>query len=233
MGQIIITVKALNWTCGNIGYVSVLLNGGSCRIDWGDGHVSSISVPPYSKKPEWYGASHAYPASCMAAEERFNIYVSSGDDDNIIGIDADSGDMNVDDVDIRGCQSIKHFSASYLISHFDLTGNPGIETVYLRGEACRLADFSNSVELRNLMFCHNGCGRFEKVEKLDLSKCDKLEYLDCCYAWELKDIVISNRSALKEFVYNDKTPLSGKSLGIIRRIIGRNGGKITKGETYF
>ena len=233
MGQIIITVKALNWSYGNIGEVRLLLNGGSCRIDWGDGHVSSISVPPYSKKPEWYGASHAYPASCMAAEERFNIYVSSGDDDNIIGIDADSGDMNVDDVDIRGCQSIKRFSASHLISHFDLTGNPGIETVYLRGEACRLADFSNSVELRNLMFCHNGCGRFEKVEKLDLSKCDKLEYLDCCYAWELKDIVISNRSALKEFVYNDKTPLSDKTLGIIRRIIDRNGGKITKEETDF
>lgn len=91
MGQIIITVKALNWSYGNIGEVRLLLNGGSCRIDWGDGHVSSISVPPYSKKPEWYGASHAYPASCMAAEERFNIYVSSGDDDNIIGIDAGSG----------------------------------------------------------------------------------------------------------------------------------------------
>ena len=80
MGQIIITVKALNWSYGNIGEVRLLLNGGSCRIDWGDGHVSSISVPPYSKKPEWYGA-----------EERFNIYVSSGDDDNIIGIDAGSG----------------------------------------------------------------------------------------------------------------------------------------------
>lgn len=233
MGQIIITVKALNWTCGNIGSVSVLLNGGSCRIDWGDGHVSSISVPPYSKKPEWYGASHAYPASCMAAEERFNIYVSSGDDDNIIGIDADSGEMNVDDVDIRGCQSIKHFSASHLISHFDLTGNPGIETVYLRGEACLWADFSNSVELRELIFNNTGGGLFDKVEKLDLSKCDKLEYLDCCYAWDLKDIVISNRSALKEFVYNDKTPLSEKSLGIIRRIIERNGGKITKLKTYF
>lgn len=233
MGQIIITVKALNWTCGNIGNVSVLLNGGSCSIDWGDGHVSSISVPPYSKKPEWYGAAHAYPASCMAAEERFNIYVSSGDDDNIIGIDADSGEMNVDDVDIRGCQSIKHFSASHLISHFDLTGNPGIETVYLHGEACLWADFSNSVELRELIFNNTGGGLFDKVEKLDLSKCDKLEYLDCCYAWDLKDIVISNRSALKEFVYNDKTPLSDKTLGIIRSIIDRNGGKITKEKTYF
>lgn len=91
MGQIIITVKALDWTYGNIGDVSLLLDGGSCRVDWGDGHASRVSVSPYSKKPEWCGASHAYPASCMAAGEKFNICVSSGDDDNIIGIDADSG----------------------------------------------------------------------------------------------------------------------------------------------
>lgn len=233
MGQIIMTLKALDWSYGNVGEVRLLLDGGSCRVDWGDGHTSRVSFPPYSKNPEWCGAVHAYPASCMAAEERFNIYVSSGDDDNIIGIDADSGDMNVDDVDIRGCQSIKRFSASHLISHFDLTCNPGIETVYLRGEACHRADFSNSVELRELIFNHTGGGLFDKVEKLDLSKCDKLEYLDCCYAWDLKDIVISNRSALKEFVYNDKTPLSDKTLGIIRRIIDRNGGKITKEETDF
>ena len=47
MNQIILKVKAIDWTCGNIGYVWLLLDGGSCHIDWGDNHKSSISVPPY------------------------------------------------------------------------------------------------------------------------------------------------------------------------------------------
>lgn len=37
MGQIIMTVKAIDWTEGNVGHVGVCLNGGSCRIDWAMG----------------------------------------------------------------------------------------------------------------------------------------------------------------------------------------------------
>ena len=49
MNQIILKVKAIDWSYGNIGYVWILLDGGSCNIDWGDNHTSSIRVPPYSK----------------------------------------------------------------------------------------------------------------------------------------------------------------------------------------
>ena len=58
----------------------------------------------------------------------------------------------------------------------------------------------------------------------------KPEWCGAVYAYPVSCMAAEERF-LKEFVYNDKTPLSGKSLGIIRRIIGRNGGKITKGET--
>lgn len=229
MNQIILKVKAIDWSCGNIGYVWILLDGGSCNIDWGDNHTSSIRVPPYSKEPVWLGDAHAYPRSCMASADEYNIIISSAND-NIIGIDADSGDMNVEDVDIKECQSIKYFKASHLISHFDLRTNPGIEKVYLEGEACGIADFSNSTELKELSFCHTG-GRSEKVKKLNLARCDKLEYLECRYAYDLTHIAISNRSALKKLVYNDNTPLSEKSLEIIRRIITGNGGVIEYDDT--
>ena len=75
-----IKVKAIDWSYGNIGYVRILLDGGSCNIDWGDNHMSSIRVPPYSKEPVWLGDSHAYPWSCMASADEYNIIISPAND---------------------------------------------------------------------------------------------------------------------------------------------------------
>lgn len=80
MNQIILKVKAIDWSYGNISYVWILLDGGSCNIDWGDNHKSSIRVPPYSKEPVWLGDSHAYPRSCMASADEHNIIISSAND---------------------------------------------------------------------------------------------------------------------------------------------------------
>lgn len=228
MGQIIMTVEAINWTEGNVGHIHVCLNGGSCRIDWGDGHISTCCASMYVKQPEWLYYLYVYPNGCKATQERFDIVISS-DSDNIVGIMADSGDMDVADIDISGCQSLVHFEASYLIDHFDLTTNPGILNMNLKGEACGLADFSNSTELKELYYCFTGGGgRHDAKAKLDLTKCDKLEYLECCYAHELTHIAISNRSALKKLVFDENTPLSDKSIEIIKRIVERNGGEIVK-----
>ena len=71
------------------------------------------------------------------------------------------------------------------------------------------------------------------MKRLDLSKCNELEYLECHYAHGLTDIVISNRSALKELVYDDNTPLSDRTLRVVRRIIERNGGEIIRELTDY
>ena len=231
MNQIILTLRAINWTEGDVGHIALLMNGGSCWIDWGNGHRQMLRASGRPGAPQWCGASHPYPSSCKASGLAYNVIISS-DDDNIIGINAASGDMNVDDVDIRSCQSIRHFSASYLINHFDLCGNPGIETVDLRGEACGIADFSGSVGLKALSFCYTS-SMGKNMKRLDLSKCNELEYLKCLYAHDLTDIVISNRSALKELVYDDNTPLSDRTLRVVRRIIERNGGEIIRELTDY
>lgn len=44
MGTIRMTVKAIDWTQGDVGHVSVALRGGSCRIDWGDGASSVLEI---------------------------------------------------------------------------------------------------------------------------------------------------------------------------------------------
>ena len=36
------TVKAIDWTQGDVGHVAVALRDGTCRIDWGDGRTSSV-----------------------------------------------------------------------------------------------------------------------------------------------------------------------------------------------
>lgn len=222
MGQIIMTVKAIDWSEGNVGHVHVQLAGGFCKIDWGDGKDDIIKA----NGTEWLYAMHPYPKKSKNTGGIFNIIISS-DCNNIIGIMADSGDMNVEDIDINGCQSLKFFSASYLIDHFDLKTNPGIKKCDLKGEACASADFSNSTGLEELNFCFTS----NKTTVLDLSKCNNLKQLYCINAWDLKTIKISNRSSLKEVTYNNNTPLDSKTLEILHRIvIEKNGGVITKEE---
>lgn len=216
MKTIIMKVKALNWTEGNVGHVHLRLDGGMCRVDWGDGHTSSLAA----LEREWMTASHVYPESYRKSEDRFDIIISS-DFDNITGILASRGEMQVEDIDISGCQSLTYFHASWQIDHFDLRTNPGIERVDLQGKACAIADFSNSKELRTLHMKYGD----DTFTKLDLTKCEKLETLYCNYNYHLRRIFISNRSILKSVVY-EGTPVEDRYLKILGRIIEKNGGYI-------
>lgn len=220
MGQIIMTIRAINWIGGNCGCLGVYLNKGSCKIDWGDGCMSTILA---RTENEFTGASHLYARPSKKAGSQFDIIITSNSNNNVVGLIAGSGEMNVDNVDISGCQTLKYFSADWLISRFDLKTNPGIEKIHLSG-ACEIADFSGSTELRELKFTCN-----YKVSTLDLSKCDQLEYLDCSTAQDLTDIKIGNRCALKKIIYNDCTPLNYRTLEILNRIVvDKNGGEIIK-----
>ena len=170
MGQIIIKAKALDWTEGNVGHVHVRLDGGTCKVDWGDGHTSGLTA----RSPEWVTADHVYPEVSRKSGDRFCIVISSSSE-NITGILASRGEMQVEDIDIDGCQSLTYFHASWQIDHFDLRKNPGIRKVELQGKACVLADFSNSRELRELSVEYGDAG----FTRLDLTGCDKLETLNC------------------------------------------------------
>ena len=83
--------------------------------------------------------SHVYPENCSKSEARFVIIISS-DSDNITGILASRGEMQVEYIDIIGCQSLTYFYASWQIDHFDFRRNPGIERVDLQGNVCVIAD---------------------------------------------------------------------------------------------
>ena len=130
--------------------------------------------------------------------------------------------LEVEAIDISGCQSLTYFHASWLIDHFDLRTNPGIERIDLQGKACAIADFSNSKELRTLHIEYGD----DTFTKLDLTGCEKLETLYCNCNYYLRRIAISNRSILKEFVY-ERTPVDDRYLEILDRIVKKNGGYIS------
>jgi len=219
MGQIIIKARALDWTEGNVGHVHVRLDGGTCKVDWGDGHTSGLAA----RGLEWVTSDHVYPEGSRKSGDRFYIVISSCSE-NITGILASRGEMQVEDIDMSRCQSLTYFHASWLIDHFDLGKNPGIRKIELQGKACALADFSNSRELRELSV---ECGD-DSFTRLDLTGCGKLETLDCRLNNHLTRIAISNRSALKEVVY-ESTPLESRCLDVLDRIVVRqNGGTVTE-----
>ena len=63
-------------------------------------------------------------------------------------------------------------------------------------------------------------------ERLDLSKCDKLWYLDCG-SCRMKEIAISNNSVLKEVIFWDHCPLNERSKRFINKVLALNDGSIT------
>ncbi len=79
MGRITMKVRAINWTMGNHGSVWLQLREGECRVDWGDGHTSSIKAPLYQDQnnKEWVYARHEYHKSCMETEQVFDVSISS------------------------------------------------------------------------------------------------------------------------------------------------------------
>ena len=201
---------------GYAGNVNVLLDGGSCHIDWGDGHTSEL----YANGREWLHGLHIYSKKCA----RRQITISS-DTGNIIGIIADDHNpiyANIEAIDISRCQSLKYFGTTS--AHFNLNGNPGIKAIDLVETDCTSIDFSNSTGLENLNI------QDFKGKQLDLTKCNKLEYLACYCNSELTDISVSDDSALKTLIYQI-TPLSDSSLDRLRKVINRNGGEIRKLET--
>ena len=113
--------------------------------------------------------------------------------------------MHVKDIDISGCKSLRYFaSLSASTEHFDLRTNPGITKVTLEGDFCGIADFSNSLELKELSIdCCFACSESEQLCELDLSKCSKLKKLKYTAIMEPINVKLPKYFPLKEFAYDE------------------------------
>ncbi len=203
-------IRAINWTMGDVGHVWLQLKDGECRVDWGDGHTSSIKAPPYQKEigSEWLYANHDYHKGCKENEEPFTICISS-EEDNIVGFLAHSGDMMVESADLSMCQELEYLKSSYLVESLDVTTNPNIKSIDVCGDAANVIDLSKSVGLVDLRL------NFSKRTSLDISKCPNLRNLDCSDNYDLTKLVVSNRNELETFTYYN-SPIALKYLSYIK-----------------
>ena len=225
MEAIIMTVEA-SPDVVNIGEIRAILNGGSCRIDWGNG-----TDLPYEPEGQELHALHTYPEKSEEAIFVIRIYSS---EENIIGIYAGCGDMTVKDIDISGCQSLRYFaSLEASTEHFDLRANPEITKVDIQGDMCGISDFSNSLELRELSIDFSfACSESYQLFELDLSKCSKLEKFKCTAILEPINVKLPKYFPLKEFVYDHLADwcFSRRQLEKIVKAIEHNNGRILRNK---
>lgn len=109
MGKITMTVRADSHPeYGNIACFRLMLNGGFCIVNWGDGTTTT-----HHAEGEEQHIRHTYPEECIGTGKTFVITISSNED-NIAGISIGNqfAYMNVTDIDISGCQSLKYFGTT-------------------------------------------------------------------------------------------------------------------------
>ena len=230
MGKITMTVRADSHPeYGNIADFRLMLNGGSATVNWGDGTTTT-----HHAEGEEQHIRHTYPEECIETGKTFVITISSNED-NIAGISIGNkfAYMYVKDIDISGCQSLRYFASLSVSTHFDLRTNPGITKVVLKGDVSGIADFSNSLELKELSinFCF-ACSDSEQLFELDLSKCSKLEKLKCTAIIEPINVKLPKYFPLKVFVYDDSVDfcISKRKFKKIVNIVEQNNGRIIKSK---
>ena len=147
-------------------------------------------------------ADHVYPRGCKKSLDIFEISLTS-DNDNLIGFYSGCIDMEILKLDTKECPELEKLILSGCVR------DDGVDM-----------NFSNNKNLEILKL--HSCD----IRKLDISKCDKLWYLDCGYS-KLQEIAVSNNSALTELIFWYECHLSQKSLYFINRTLERNDGKLT------
>ena len=90
-------------------HINLLTPAGSVWIvEWGDGTTTTH----YAEGEEQH-IRHTYPEECIGTGKTFVITISS-DEDNIAGISINDefNYMDVNNIDISGCQSLKYFGTT-------------------------------------------------------------------------------------------------------------------------
>lgn len=217
MGTIRMKIQALDWTMGEVGNVFIGLKGGECMIDWGDGHTSVIQAHPREVYPQY--VSHVYPSNCKSSGDIFDVVISSTED-NIVFLNTGCIDMAILDLDISLCPELERLHLTGPVRKVNTNCNKSLKELSIHDAYEMILDLTQNQDLEQLEI------RGYDKERLDLSKCDKLWYLDCSSS-RMKEIAISNNSVLKELIFWDHCPLNERSKRFINKVLALNDGSIT------
>ena len=144
--------------------------------------------------------SHVYPCKCKTSGDIFDVVITSTED-NIVFLNTGCIDMTIIELDLSQCPELERLDLTRPVKSLDLSHNQALEQLQIKG-------YDNP--------------------RLDISRCDNLWYLDCGNS-EIKEIVVSNQSALKDiiFLYHCPLDVNLKSFNFIRATLDRNNGSIT------
>ena len=144
--------------------------------------------------------SHMYPCKCKTSGDIFDVVITSTED-NIVFLNTGCIDMTIIELDLSQCPELERLDLTRPVKSLYLSHNQALEQLQIKG-------YDNP--------------------RLDISRCDNLWYLDCGNS-EIKEIVVSNQSALKEiiFLYHCPLDVNLKSFNFIRSTLDRNNGSIT------
>ena len=128
--------------------------------------------------------------------------------------------MEILKLDFKECPELEKLILSGCVRDVTFRNNPNLKELDITGDAGVDMNFSNNknLEILKLASCD--------IRKLDIFKCDKLWCLICGYS-KLKEIAISNNSALARLIFWFECPLSQRSLYFIKRALERNNGELT------
>ena len=211
MERIIVHVKPINWTEGDVYGMRLRLSEyvSSVKINWGDG-----------KSDTYFGkeirAHHIYPK-----DETLSFIVEAEITGGEIEYFSPSGgDCYHEYVDFSGAPSIKEiYCESFKKVKLD---NRLLTKLTLRIMLGNEYDLTKVPNLKELVFdCEN-----REIKCLDLSHCYKLEDLQCwCYITPKLKLILPNDAPLK-YIDISGHDFSKGCLDAIHRIIERNGGEI-------
>ena len=210
-------IQALDWTMGEVGNVFIALKEGECMIDWGDGHTSVIQAHPREVYPQY--VSHVYPSNCKSSGDIFDVVISSTED-NIVFLNTGCIDMAILELDISRCPELERLHLTGPVRKINTSCNKSLKELSIHDACEMILDLTQNQDLEQLEI------RGYDKERLDLSKCDKLWYLDCGSS-RMKEIAISNNSVLKEVIFWDHCPLNERSMRFINKVLALNDGSIT------
>ena len=219
MGIIRMKIQALDWTMGEVANVFVGLKGGECMIDWGDGHTSIIQAHPRGVYPQY--ESHVYPSNCKTSGDIFDVLISSTGD-NIVFLNTGCIDMAILELDLSQCPELERLDLTRPVKSLDTRFNKSLKELSIYNAQGISMDLLHNQALEQLQI------KGYDNPRLDISRCDKLWYLDCGNS-EIKEIAVSNQSSLKEVIFLYSCPLDAnlKSFNFIRETLDRNNGSIT------
>ena len=212
-------IQALDWTMGEVANVFVGLKGGECMIDWGDGHTSIIQAHPREVYPQY--ESHVYPSNCKTSGDIFDVVISSTGD-NIVFLNTGCIDMAILELDLGQCPELERLDLTRPVKSLDTRFNKSLKELSIYNAQGISMDLLHNQALEQLQI------KGYDNPRLDISRCDKLWYLDCGNS-EIKEIAVSNQSSLKEVIFLYSCPLDAnlKSFNFIRETLDRNNGSIT------